>query len=104
METQMLVRALSALAVLFISSTLATAAPAKAEPSQDEVEKIIHTFAANEAAFAKARENYTYRQTAKIQEYDEGGTPGGKFERVDEVVFNTAGKRSERAVRTPVPT
>ncbi|MDZ4800780.1 MAG: hypothetical protein SGI92_21690 [Bryobacteraceae bacterium] len=101
----MLVRALSAFAVLLLSSSLVCAAPpAKADPSQDEIEKIIRSFASNEAAFAKARENYTYRQTAKIQEYDEGGTPGGKFERVDEVVFSGAGKRTERAVRTPVPT
>jgi len=101
----MLVRVFSALAALLVSSSLMVAAPpAKAEPSQDEVEKIIQKFAANEAQFAKARENYTYRQTAKIQEYDEGGTPGGKFERVDEVVFNSSGRRSERPVRAPVPT
>jgi hypothetical protein len=99
----MLVRVLSALAVLSLSSSLALAAPAKAEPSQDEIDKIIRAFAAKEAEFARARENYTYRQTARIQEYDEGGTPGGKFERVDEVVFSADGKRSERPVRTPVP-
>ncbi len=99
----MLVRAFSALAVLLLSSSFALAEPSKAEPSQDEIEKIIRTFAANELQFARARENYTYRQTAKIQEYDEGGTPGGKFERVDEIVFNADGKRTERAVRTPVP-
>jgi len=104
METHMLVRAISALAVFVFMTTLAMAAPAKAEPSQDEVEKIIQRFAAKESEFAKARENYTYRQTAKIQEYDEGGTPGGKFERVDEVVFNSSGRRSERPVRAPVPT
>lgn len=99
----MLVRAFSALAVLFLSSSLAMAVPSRAEPSQDEIDKIIRSFAAKEAEFSKARENYTYRQTAKIQEYDEGGTPGGKFERVDEVVFNAQGKRTERPVRTPVP-
>ena len=101
----MLVRALSALAALLLTSSLAvTAAPPRAEPSQDEIQQIIQKFAAREAAFAKARENYTYRQTAKIQEYDEGGTPGGKFERVDEIVFTSDGRRSERPVRAPVPT
>ena len=45
-----------------------------------------------------------YRQTAKIQEYDDGGTPGGKFERVGRIVFNADGKRTERPVRAPVPT
>ena len=55
-------------------------------------------------AFAKARENYMYRQTARIQEYDQGGTPGGKFERLDEITFTPEGKRVEKAVRAPVPT
>lgn len=101
----MLVRAISALAALLLTSSLAvTAAPPRAEPSQDEIQQIIQKFAAREAAFAKARENYTYRQTAKIQEYDEGGTPGGRFERVDEIVFTSDGRRSERPVRAPVPT
>jgi hypothetical protein len=109
MENPMLVRALSACAVLLLSGSLTafadtTVPSAKPDPSPDEVQKIITSFAANEAAFAKARESYTYRQTAKIQEYDEGGTPGGKFERVDEIVFGADGRRSERAVRTPVPT
>jgi len=105
METPMLERAFSALAALLIASSFTlTAAPSKAEPSQDEIQQIITKFAAKEAAFAKARENYTYRQTAKIQEYDESGNPGGKFERVDEVVFNSDGRRNERPVRAPVPT
>ena len=101
----MLVRAITAFAVaLILASVPAAAAPAKADPSEAELDKIIRTFASNESAFAKARENYTYRQTAKIAEFEEGGAPGGKFERVDEVVFNGAGKRTERPVRAPVPT
>ena len=37
------------------------------------VDEIIRKFAAKEAEFAKARENYTYRQTVKIQELDPSG-------------------------------
>jgi len=100
----MFVRALPAVAVLVFSAGSEFAATTtKADPSPDEIQNIIKKFAAKEAAFAKARENYTYRQTARIQEYDEAGTPGGKFERVDEIVFSTDGKRTERAVRAPVP-
>jgi hypothetical protein len=99
----MLVRAAFVSALLVAASGAAQATTVKSDPTPEEIDKIIRTFAANETAFAKARENYTYRQTAKIQEYDDAGTPGGKFERVDEIVFNGTG-RTERAVRAPVPT
>ena len=87
-----------------LAASLSFATSVKSDPSEDEIQKIISKFASNESAFAKARENYMYRQTARIQEYDEGGAPGGKFERVDEITFSPAGKRLERAVRAPVPT
>lgn len=99
----MLSRLLCASAVAVLSSALALSETRASDPSPEQIEKIIKTFAANESAFATARENYTYRQTAKILEFEEGGTPGGKFERVDEIVFSGAGKRTERAVRAPVP-
>ena len=76
----------------------------KTDPSPEQIDKIIRTFAANEAAFAKARDNYAYRQTARLQEYDDAGTPHGRFERVDEIVFTPGGKRVERAIKAPVPT
>jgi hypothetical protein len=81
----------------------AVANTAKTDPSAAEIEKIIRTFAENEAAFAKARENYTYRQTVRLQEYDDAGTPHGKFERVEDIIFNHDGKRTERVVRAPMP-
>src|SRR5260370_5418803 len=89
-------------AVLLCSSCL-FGADKKADPSPAEIEKIISNFSTNEAAFAKARENYTYRQTAKIAEFDEGGAPGGKFELVSDIVFSPEGKRTERIVRAPAP-
>jgi hypothetical protein len=100
----MLVRAVFASALLAFTSAGAFATTAKSDPSPAEIEQIIQKFAANESAFAKARENYMYRQTARIQEYDVSGAPGGKFERVDEITFTPEGKRLERAVRAPVPT
>ncbi|HET8549459.1 MAG TPA: hypothetical protein VFL57_15710 [Bryobacteraceae bacterium] len=77
---------------------------AKTDPSAPEIDRIIRTFAENESAFRKARENYTYRQTAKLQEFDEAGAPRGKFEVVTDIVFDRLGNRREIVVRAPVPT
>jgi hypothetical protein len=93
----------ASLAVLLSAVQLPAANP-KPDPSPAEIEKIISTFAENEAAFAHARENYTYRQTAKMQEFDEGGAPGGKFELTSDIIFTPSGKRTERIVRAPAPT
>lgn len=97
-------RAVFAIGLFLLGTGVAGATSVKTDPSTAEIDKIIRKFAENEAAFAKAREVYMYRQTAKIQEYDAGNTPAGKFERVDEITFTPGGKRIERAVRAPVPT
>jgi hypothetical protein len=68
-------------------------------------EEIIRKFAAKETEFARARENYTYRQTVRILELDGAGNPsGGKFELIEDVIFSPDGKRTEKVVRAPVPT
>jgi hypothetical protein len=67
-------------------------------PAQD----IIKKFAAKEAEFAIARDNYTYRQTARVQEIDPDGVPGGKWEMVEDVMFSLDGKRTEHVVNAPV--
>jgi hypothetical protein len=67
-------------------------------------DEIIQKFAAKEADFAKARENYTYRQTVKILELDEAGGVRGKMEMVSDIIFSPEGKRTERVVRAPVST
>ena len=74
------------------------------EPSQSQIDEIIQKFAAREAEFAKARENYTYHQTARIQELEPSGTISGRWETVSDIVFDTAGKRTEHVVRAPVST
>lgn len=89
-------------ALCLTAASLAQAADAP-DPSTQEVEKIIATFADNESAFAKARENYTYRQTAKMQEFEENGAPGGRFEITSDIVFTNEGKRTERVMRAPAP-
>ncbi len=72
------------------------------DPTQQQIDDIIQKFAGKEADFAKAREAYTYRQTAKIQELDEGGNVGGRWELVSDVVFASDGKRTEKVIRAPV--
>lgn len=76
----------------------------KGELTDDQIQKIIEQFAAKETEFARARENYVYRQTARIFEYDQSGTPGGKFEVTSDITFTGDGKRTERIVKAPVPT
>lgn len=72
--------------------------------TETEINAIIEQFAAKEAAFARARENYTYRQTARIQELDAGGNVTGRWEMIADVIFDEGGERTERVVRAPVPT
>jgi len=72
--------------------------------SEAEIQAVIEKFAAKESEFARARENYTYRQTVRIEELDEGGNVRGRFEIVSDIIFSPEGKRTERVVRAPVST
>ncbi|MBI4903295.1 MAG: hypothetical protein HY820_06660 [Acidobacteria bacterium] len=74
------------------------------ELSQPEIDNIMRKFAAKESEFAKARENYTYRQTYRIMTLDAGGATDGKHEMVSDIIFTGDGKRTERVVRAPVST
>lgn len=91
---------LLATVALFASAAFAATGPG--DPSQAQIDEIIAKFAAKEAEFARARGNYTYRQTAKIQELDESGSPHGRYEIVSDIVFTP--KRTERVVKAPVST
>jgi len=66
-------------------------------------DEIIRKFAAKETEFAQARNNYTYRQSVKLEELDGGGNPtGGKWEIVEDIIFTPEGKRMEKVVYAPV--
>jgi hypothetical protein len=71
--------------------------------TQAQAEEIIQKFAAKEAEFARARENYTYRQTSRVLDLDAGGGTIGRWEEVVDIYFPD-GKRAERVVRAPVST
>ncbi|MBV9504136.1 MAG: hypothetical protein JO323_03935 [Acidobacteriia bacterium] len=62
-------------------------------------QEIIQKFAAKEAEFAQARNNYTYRQSVKLEEID---PPGGKWELVEDIIFSPEGKRMEKVIYAPV--
>ncbi|MFB3775993.1 MAG: hypothetical protein ACE141_00245 [Bryobacteraceae bacterium] len=69
-----------------------------------EIDEIIQKFASRETEFSRARENYTYRQTARLQELDEFGNVRGRWEMVSDIIFSPEGRRTERVVRAPVAT
>lgn len=74
------------------------------ELSQAQIDEIVQKFAAKEAEFAKAREVYTYHQTARIQELDDAGGVTGRWETISDIIFSADGKRTEKVTRSPVPT
>jgi hypothetical protein len=76
-----------------------------ADPAADNInaDEIIQKFAAKETEFAQARNNYTYRQSVKMQELDASGNPtGGKWELVEDIIFTPEGRRMEKVVYAPV--
>ena len=89
------------LVMLSASALLGAEAP---DLTQTQIDEIIQKFAAREAEFAKARENYTYRQTARVQALDQAGTTLGRWEEVSDIIFDRGAKRTERVLRAPVST
>jgi hypothetical protein len=66
-------------------------------------DEIIRKFAAKELEFQQARNNYTYRQSVKMEELDPNGNPtGGKWELVEDIIFTPEGKRIPKVVYAPV--
>ena len=83
------------------SLTFAQEGPLENIPPKDTTpEEIIKRFAAKETEFAKAREQYTYRQDVKVQTVD-GETIDGEFREVFDVLFDDKGKRVENVVFAP---
>ena len=89
---------------LLLAAMLASAGILPADTKDVPPDEIVKQFAAKEAEFARARENYTYRQAVRIQEMSDSGAPGGKYEIISDIIFSPEGKRTERVVRAPVST
>jgi hypothetical protein len=66
--------------------------------------EIIQKFAAKEAEFRKARENYTYKQSVKMEELDGSGNVQGKWEIVSDITFGPNKQREEKVTYAPMIT
>lgn len=91
----------TAVLLSMLGSFLVSAYGAEAPPPPD----IIQKFAAKEAAFRKAREAYTYRQSVKVEELDpDGSSVVGKWEEVDDIIFGPNKEREEKVIYAPMNT
>jgi hypothetical protein len=71
-------------------------------PTGVTVEEIIKKFGERESLFAKARENYTFRQTVKVDTISEDtNRVDGEYQQVTDITFNNDGKREEHVVFAP---
>jgi hypothetical protein len=67
-------------------------------------EEIIRQFAAKESEFQQALNNYTYRRIARVQTIDDDNKVDGEYYEVDDVIFDSTGKRTEKVVFAPTNT
>jgi len=89
---------------LTASSALAQEGALENTPPKDSTpEDIIQRFAAKETEFAKARDQYTYRQDVKVETVD-GETVDGEYHEVFDVIFDDKGRRIENVVFAPQST
>jgi hypothetical protein len=88
--------------IVLCAALAALGAPTLCVPgwAADDVnaDEIIKKFAAKELEFSQARNNYTYRQSVKLEEVD----GGGKWEMISDIIFSPDGKRMEKVVYAPV--
>jgi hypothetical protein len=111
---QMKLKAILSSTLLMLAMGMVTVAnPARAfaqegelvstQPSGITVNEIIQRFAAKEKEFKIARENYTWRQSVKVQTMD-GDTATGTYEQVVDIQFDNKGKRIEQVQYAPAST
>jgi hypothetical protein len=69
------------------------------------VAEIIRKFAEKEQEFQKARENYVYRQTVRIEVLElDGRRSGEEYFMISDILFDNKGRRIEKVVRHPPST
>ncbi len=73
-------------------------------PPPIPVEQIIKEFTAKETEFEAAYHHYTYRRVVRVQELDEGNKVSGEWYEVDDVIFDSAGARTEKVEYAPANT
>ena len=95
-----LLAALALLGPLALRATADEGPLDKSEPKGITPDEIIRRFAAKEKEFKEARDQYTYRQSVKVQTV-EGNTVDGEYQEVFDVVFDDQRKRVENVVFAP---
>ena len=96
-----------ALAALIPIGLLVCAARAQEPPIDPElprgisVDQIEQRFAAQEQEFKKAREQYTYRESVRVETLDFGGQSSGEYTETFDVTFDDKGQRVFKQVTTP---
>jgi hypothetical protein len=71
-------------------------------PTSLTSDQIIQKFAAREAEFAQARENYVFRQSVKVDTIDDDtGKVDGEYQQVTDITFSPEGRREEHVVFAP---
>ncbi len=90
-------------AILLITQGF-TGAQTSTPPGSPSPDEIIRKFAAKEAEFRKARENYTYRQVVKMEELDSSGQPEGSWQITSDIIFGPNKQRTEKVIYAPVVT
>jgi hypothetical protein len=96
------------LSICFAVSCILAVLPAAAQegplentqPKDATPEDIIKRFATKETEFAKARDQYTYRQSVKVETLD-GDKVDGAYQEVFDVMFDDKGHRIENVVFAP---
>jgi hypothetical protein len=85
------------------ASKKATEAPPAnlSDPSPEQIQHIIHAFAAKELMFKEARDNYTYRQINKVETLDADGRVNGYWQQNWDILFDNSGKRIEKVTYAP---
>jgi hypothetical protein len=94
---------LQKIAVLFFIVIAVVPAGFAQSPEQPSlpVEEIIRRFAEKEKEFKIARAIYTYRQDVKVQELNSDDRVVGEFNLTSDIIFDPAGKRTEKIVYAP---
>jgi hypothetical protein len=71
-------------------------------PTGTTPEQIVEKFGARESVFNLARQNYTYRQTVKVDTISEDtNRVDGEYQQVTDITFNRDGRREEHVVFAP---
>ena len=73
-----------------------------APPTGITPEQIIQKFAARESEFKHARDNYTFRQTVRVDTVDDDSNKvDGEYQQVTDITFTPEGERQEHVVFAP---